>query len=59
MIATCVIQGGEAPACFASAVADYLVYGEVKSPMCLGDIPILQSSPTGNANFQNNFMQIK
>ena len=42
MIATCVIQGGEVPACFASIVTDYLVYGEVKNPMCLGDIPILE-----------------
>ena len=35
MIATCVIQGAEAPACFANAVADYLVYGEVKSKCVL------------------------
>ena len=42
MIATCVIQGGEAPACFANAVADYLVYGEVKSPVCLDDIPMVE-----------------
>ena len=38
MIATCIIQGGEAPACFASAVADYLVYDRIRSPVCLEDI---------------------
>lgn len=39
MIATCIIQGGEVPACFAQAVADYLVMDRVVSPVCLGDIP--------------------
>ena len=39
VIAICVIQG---TACFASTVADYLVYGEIKCPMCLGDILILE-----------------
>ena len=39
MIATSVIQGGEAPACFAKAVADYLVFERISSPMCLDDIP--------------------
>ena len=38
MISTCIVQGGEAPACFSKAVADYLVYGEIKSDMCLEDI---------------------
>ena len=42
MIATCIIQGGEAPACFANAVADYVVYGQVKRPVCLGDIPMVE-----------------
>ena len=39
MIAACIIQGGEAPACFAHAVADYLVIDRVVSPVCLDDIP--------------------
>lgn len=38
MIATCIIQGGEAPACFAHAVANYLVTDRVVSPVCLDDI---------------------
>ena len=29
MIATCIIQGGEVPTCFAKAVADYLVFDRV------------------------------
>ena len=39
MMSTSVVQGGEVPVCFAKAVADYLVYDEVKSPVCLDDIP--------------------
>ena len=39
MLSTCVIQGGEAPVCFAKAVADFLVYDRVLSPVCLDDIP--------------------
>ena len=38
MIATCIIQGGEVPACFANAVSDYLVLDRVVSPVCLDDI---------------------
>ena len=38
MLATCIVQGGEAPVCFSEAVADYLVYDEVRSPVCLDDI---------------------
>ena len=38
MISTCIIQGGEVPACFASPVADYLVFDRVVSPVCLDDI---------------------
>lgn len=38
MISTCIIQGGEVPACFAKAVADYLVLDRVVSPVCLDDI---------------------
>ena len=39
MIATCIIQGGEVPTCFAKAVADYLVFDRVSSPVCIDDIP--------------------
>ena len=39
MIATCLVQGGEPPTCFASAVADYLVFGRVESSVDLNDIP--------------------
>ena len=39
MISTCIIQGGEAPACFAKAVADYLVFDRISSPVCIEDIP--------------------
>ena len=42
MISTCMVQGGEAPACFSHAVADFLVYDEVHSPVCLKDIPDLE-----------------
>lgn len=39
MIATCIVQGGESLACFAPAVADYLVYERVQSKVCIEDIP--------------------
>ena len=40
MISTCIVQGGEVPVCFATkVVADYVVYNEVKSPVCLDNIP--------------------
>ena len=39
MLSTCIIQGGEVPVCFAKAVADYLVFDRVCSPVCLEDIP--------------------
>ncbi len=42
MIATCVVQGGEAPLCFAKAVADFIVFGHVQSCVCLDDIPDLK-----------------
>lgn len=38
MIATCIIQGGEVPACFAQAVADYLIFERVTCSVCLNDI---------------------
>lgn len=38
MISTCIIQGGEVPACFAKAVADYLIFERVVSPVCLNDV---------------------
>ena len=39
LIATCLVQGGQPPVCFAGAVADYLVYNEIKCQPCLDDIP--------------------
>lgn len=39
MISTSLIQGGEAPSCFAKAVADYIVYNQVRSKVCVEDIP--------------------
>lgn len=39
MMSTSIAQGGEVPVCFAKAVADYLVYNEFRSPVCLDDIP--------------------
>ena len=39
MIATCLVQCGQPPFCFAAAVADYLVFDEVKSEPSLNDIP--------------------
>ncbi len=38
MLATCLVQAGLAPACFAKAVADFLVYDCIRSPVCLDDI---------------------
>ncbi len=42
IIATCIVQGGEAPACFAEAVADYLVFDKVQNPVDVDDIPDLE-----------------
>ena len=39
MIATCIVQGGEALVCFAKAAADFLVNRQVSSPTNLDDIP--------------------
>ena len=39
MIGTCLVQGGQPPVCFAAAVADYIVFDEVKSEPSLNDIP--------------------
>ena len=38
LIATCLVQGGQPPVCFAGAIADYLVYNEVRCKPCLEDI---------------------
>lgn len=38
MIATCLIQGGQPPVCFAPAIAEYLVFNEVRSKPALDDI---------------------
>lgn len=37
MLATCLVQGGQAPACFAKAVADFMVYENIRSHTCLED----------------------
>ena len=39
MIATCIIQGGEAPACFSKAVADFLIFNKFVV-LCVTDIEI-------------------
>ena len=39
IIATCLVQGGKPPVCFSTAIADYLVYDEIKCNPCLSDIP--------------------
>ena len=41
VIATCLVQGGQPPVCFSSAVANFLVYIEVRAKPCLDDIPNL------------------
>ena len=38
MLATALVQGGQPPVHFADAVADFLVFGSVKSPVNLDDI---------------------
>lgn len=38
MIATSIVQGGEAPTCFAKAVADFIIFSQVQSPVCIEDI---------------------
>ena len=38
MIAASIVQGGPAPHCFSAAVADFIVYGEVRSSVQLTDI---------------------
>ena len=39
MIATAIVQGGQPPVYFAGAVADFLVFDSVKSPVDVEDIP--------------------
>lgn len=39
MIATSLVQGEPPPLCFAAAIADYLIYDEIKSGPCIDDIP--------------------
>ena len=39
MLASCLVQGGQPPVCFAHVVADYLVYDQVRSISCIEDIP--------------------
>ena len=46
IIAMTLVQGGEAPSCFSKAVADYLVYERISSPVNVHDIPdhLIQNS---------------
>lgn len=39
MLATALIQGGQPPVCFCKPVADFLVFGSIKSAVNLHDIP--------------------
>ncbi len=39
MMSACLIHGGQAPLCLSKAVADYLIFGKIKCPPCLSDIP--------------------
>ena len=38
IIATCLVHGGQPPVCFSAAVADYMVYNEVKGNPCISDV---------------------
>ena len=38
MFSTSLVQGGQPPVCFSRAVADYLVFDEVKCSPCVQDI---------------------
>ena len=45
MIAVCLVQGGQPPVCFAPAVADFLIYDEVRCDPCISDMQrTIQSS---------------
>ncbi len=39
IMATCLIQGGQSPLCICHAVAEYLVFDEIKFEPILEDIP--------------------
>ena len=39
MITTCLVQGGEPPVCFAEAVAEYIINGEINCSPCIEDVP--------------------
>lgn len=38
MIATCLVQGGQPPVCFAPAIAEYLVYDEIRTEANIDDV---------------------
>ncbi len=38
IIATSLIHGGQPPVCFSTAIADYMVYDEIKSNFCIDDL---------------------
>ena len=50
ILATCIVQGGEAPVCFSKAIGDYLIYDEIRSPVCLEDI--------AGQEIQNNLQKV-
>ena len=39
MIAMCLVRCGQPPVCFAAAIANYLVYDEIRGETSLNDIP--------------------
>lgn len=39
IVAICLVQGGQPPACFCTTVSGYLVYNEIKCKPCINDIP--------------------
>ena len=42
ILTTCIIHGGQAPHCFARGIAEYLIYGQIKSDPCIDDVYDLQ-----------------
>ena len=42
VLASMIVQGGQAPCCFSRPIADFIVYGEVRCPQNLEDIPDIE-----------------
>ena len=55
LLATCLIQGGEPPACFSPGIADFIIYDEVLSNPCLKDIPSQDIQETLRKVFTYNY----